>query len=104
MRNLRFSLLLSSYGCILAIARRDREKGTTMNDYDYDVLNAELDAMVSRTMSEYDEAGAKVVYCEHNVLGVTFAAVLGDSGTVYHFDAYGAISSYEATPETVASC
>lgn len=75
-----------------------------MNDDDYDTLNAELDAMVSRTMSEYDEAGAKVVYFEHNVLGVTFAAVLGDSGTVYHFDAYGAVSSYEATPETVSSC
>ena len=75
-----------------------------MTDYEYDTLNAELDAIIIRTMSEYDEAGAKVVYREHNVLGVTFAAVLGDSGTVYHFDAYGAVSSYEATPETVASC
>ena len=55
-------------------------------------------------MSEYGEAGAKVVYCEHNVLGVTFAAVFGDSGTVYHFDAYGSVSSYEATPKTVTSC
>lgn len=55
-------------------------------------------------MSEFGEAGAKVVYCEHNELGVTFAAVLGESGTVYHFDAYGAVSSYEATPKTVTSC
>lgn len=69
-----------------------------------DTMKAELDAVVSRTMSEYGEAGAKVVYCEHNKLGVTFVAVLGDSGTVYHFDAYGSVSSYEATPETVASC
>lgn len=70
---------------------------------DNDTMKAELDAMVSRTMGEFGEAGAKVVYCEHNVFGVTFAAVLGDSGTVYHFDAYGAVTSYEATPETVAS-
>lgn len=69
-----------------------------------DTMKAELDAMFSRTMSEFGEAGAKVVYCEHNVFGVTFAAVLGDSGTVYHFDAYGSVSSYEATPETVTSC
>lgn len=69
-----------------------------------DTMKAELDEVVSRTMSEYGEAGAKVVYCEHNELGVTFAAVLGDSGTVYHFDAYGAVTSYVATPKTVASC
>lgn len=69
-----------------------------------DTMKAELDAVVSKTMNEFGEAGAKVVYFEHNVLGVTFAAVLGDSGTVYHFDAYGAVSSYEATPETVTSC
>lgn len=69
-----------------------------------DTMKAELDAMAGRTMSEFGEAGAKVVYCEHNVLGVTFAAVLGDSGTVYHFDAYGAVSSYEAAPETVTGC
>lgn len=69
-----------------------------------DAMKAELDAMVSMTMSELGESGAKVVYCEHNELGVTFAAVLGESGTVYHFDAYGAVSSCEATPKTVASC
>lgn len=66
-----------------------------------DTMKAELEAIVSRTMSECGESGAKVVYCEHNELGVTFAAVLGDSGTVYHFDAYGAVSSYEATPKTI---
>ena len=69
-----------------------------------DTMKAGLDAIVSRTMSEYGEAGANVVYCEHNVLGVTFAAVLGDSGTVYHFDAYGSVSSYDATPKTVIIC
>ena len=73
-KNLRFPLPPAQYGCILCYSKTgQREKGTTMTDYEYDTLNAELDAMVSRTMSEYDEAGAKVVYCEHNVLGVTFA-------------------------------
>lgn len=61
-----------------------------------DTMKAELDAMVSMTMSEFGEAGAKVVYCEHNELGVTFAAVLGESGTVWRF-------SVRAEPSTTST-
>lgn len=64
-------------------------------------MSAELQAMVDKVTSEHGERDARVVYYEHNELGVTFAVVLGESGTVYHFDAYGAVSDYKATPVTL---
>lgn len=60
-----------------------------------------MEAMIEKITNEYGEAGAKVVYYEENELGIVFAVVLGESGTVYHFDAYGAVSDYEATPVTL---
>lgn len=57
-----------------------------------------MEAMIEKITNEYGEAGAKVVYYEKNELGVVFAAVLGESGTVYHVNAYGNITSHEAKP------
>lgn len=64
-------------------------------------MSAELQTMVDKVTSEHGEKSARVVYYEHNELGVTFAAILGESGTVYHFNAYGDVSDYEATPVTL---
>ena len=61
-------------------------------------MNAELAKVIEQVKGEYGESGAKVVYYEENELGVTFAAILGESGTIYHMDAYGRLTSYEARP------
>ena len=58
----------------------------------------ELEKIAEMVKSEFAESSAKVVYFEENELGVVFAAVLGESGTVYHVDAYGNITSHEAKP------
>ncbi len=58
----------------------------------------ELEKIVEMVKSDGDESGASVVYYEENGLGVVFAAVLGESGSVYHVDAYGNITSCIAKP------
>ena len=68
---------------------RKREKGAEME---------ELKKIVEMVKSDGNENSAKVVYYEENELGVVFAAVLGESGTVYHVNAYGNITSYDAKP------
>lgn len=60
-----------------------------------------MEAMIEKIKNEYGEAGAKVVYYEENELGIVFAAVLGESGTVYHVNGYGSITSHDAKPVTL---